>query len=91
MTYEAIANQFQNVSFHQVEHVVHQDHPTPKKHSGRPLFITDDQLNDLITFVCASRHNCRLPWAQLPREYPMCTWKNASEWLITSALRRAGF
>ena len=62
-----------------------------RKRSGRPLFIDDDQLQELITFVCASRHNRRLPWAQLPLEYPMSTWSNATEWSITSALKRAGF
>jgi hypothetical protein len=61
------------------------------KRSGRPPFIADAQLQELIAFVCASCHNRRLSWAELPFEYPMCTWPNATEWSITSALRRAGF
>jgi Transposase len=61
------------------------------KRSGRPPFIANTQLQELIAFVCASCHNRRLSWAELPFEYPMCTWPNATEWSITSALRRAGF
>ena len=41
--------------------------------------------------MCASSHNRRLSWAQLPFEYPMCTWGNATEWTISSAMKRAGF
>ena len=73
MTYEAIAKLFHNISPYQVERVIHKGHPTPKKHSGQPPFITDEQSNELVAFVCASSHNRRLPWAQLPLEYPMCT------------------
>ena len=93
MTYEAIAiaKLFCNVSPYQVERIVHQGHPTPKKRPGQPLFITDEQSTELIAFVCASCHHRCLSWAQLPLEYPMCTWRGASEWSITSALRRAGF
>src|SRR6266513_2094324 len=107
MTYEAIAKLFHNISLYQVEYVVHKDHSTPRyvqlllsqefyltvfsKRSGRPPFITDDQLQELIVFVCASCHNHRLFWAQLPLEYPMCTWPNVTEWSISSVLRRAGF
>jgi hypothetical protein len=61
------------------------------KRSGRPPLITDKQLQELTAFVCASSHNRRLPWAQLPLEYPMCTWENATEWTISSAMKRAGF
>jgi len=60
MTYEAIAKQFRNVSPYQVEYL-------------RPPFITDDQLQELTTFVCASTRNRRLPWERLSFEYPMCT------------------
>ncbi len=90
MIYEAIAKLFRNVSPYQVEYLVQKGHPTPAKRSGRPPIITDDQLQELIIFVCASTHNRRLSWAQLPLEYPMCTWENVSEWSITSAMRRAG-
>ena len=44
MTYEAIAKQFRNVSPRQVEYLVQNGHPTPRKRSGRPPFITDEQL-----------------------------------------------
>ena len=73
MTYEAIAKLFHNISSYQVERVIHKDHPTPKKCSGQPLFITNEQSNELVIFVCASSHNCHLLWAQLHLEYPMCT------------------
>ncbi len=79
MIYEAIAKLFHNISSYQVERVIHKGHPTPKKHSGQPPFITDEQSNELVAFVCASSHNCCLSWAQLSLEYPMCTWKNVSE------------
>ena len=73
MIYEAIAKLFRNVSPYQVEYLVQKGHPTPAKRSSQPPIITDDQLQELITFVCASTHNCRLSWAQLPLEYFMCT------------------
>ena len=57
MTYEAIANQFNDVSSIQVENLIHKGHPTPVKPSGRPPFITDEQSNELATFICASKHN----------------------------------
>ena len=44
MTYEAIAKLFSDISPRQVEHLVQKGHPTPKKCSGRPPFITDEQL-----------------------------------------------
>ena len=107
MTYEAIAKLFHDVSPFQVEYLVQKGHPTPRyvqlslsqefyltissKRSGRPPFIINDQLQELIIFVCASPYNCHLPWAQLPLEYPMSTWPNATEWSISSALRHAGF
>ena len=90
MTYEAIAKLFRDISPYQVEYVIHRGHSTPRKPTGRPPFITGDQLQELIAFVCASAHNRRLSWAQLSLEYPMCTWENVSEWSITSAMRRAG-
>src|SRR6266487_1667349 len=91
MTYEAIAKQFYNVTPFQVEYVIHRGHPTPQKPPGRPPFLTDAQSQELAAFVCASSHNRRLPWPQLPFETPMCTWPNATEASISSALQRAGF
>src|SRR5215471_2654918 len=86
MTYDAIAQQFNDVSSIQVENLIHKGHPTPVKPSGRPPFITDEQTEELITFICASKHNRRLPWSQLSLEYSMCTWPNATASSITSAL-----
>ena len=91
MTYEAIANQFNDVSSIQVENLIHKGHPTPVKPSRQPPFITDEQSNELAIFICASKHNRCLSWFQLPLKYPMCTWPNATVSSITSALRRAGF
>jgi len=90
MTYEAIAKQFRNVTPFQVEYLVHNGHPIPRKRSGRPPFITDDQLKELTAFMYASSRNRRLPWERLPFEYPMCTWENVSEWSIILAMKRAG-
>jgi hypothetical protein len=44
MTYEAIAKQFRNISPRQVEYLIQKGHPTPRKRSGQPPFITDEQL-----------------------------------------------
>ena len=91
MTYEAIAKQFNDVSSIQVENLIHKGYPMPVKSFRQSPFITDEQSNELVTFIYASEHNCRLPWFQLPLEYPMCTWPNATVSSIISALRRAGF
>src|SRR5437667_11500590 len=91
MTYEAIAKQFRDISPRQVQHLVQKGHPTPKKRSGRPPFITDEQLQELTAFVYTSKRTRRLSWTRLPFEYPMCTWENVYEWSISSAIKRAGF
>jgi hypothetical protein len=79
MIYEAIAKLFRNVSPYQVERVIHKGHLTSKKCLGQSFFITDEQSKELVVFVCASSYNRRLPWAQLPLEYSMCTWRGVSE------------
>src|SRR5438034_11460569 len=73
MTYEAIAKLFHDVSPFQVEYLVQKGHPMPRyvqlslsqefyltissKHFGRPFFITNNQLQELILFVYASFYN----------------------------------
>ena len=73
MTYEAIAKQFRNVSPRQIEYLIQKGHPTPQKRPGRPPIISDEQLQELTTFIYAFKCNRRLPWAQLYLEYLMCT------------------
>ena len=60
MIYEAIAKLFHNILSYQVERVIHKDHSTSKKCSDQSFFITDEQFNELVIFVCAFSHNCHL-------------------------------
>ena len=61
------------------------------KHSSRPSFTMNEQLQELTVFVCTFSHNHHLFWTQLPFKYSMRTWENATEWTIFSAMKHAGF
>jgi len=66
-TYRQIATQLQ-LSVDQVGYAVRHAniYLTPQKRSGRPPILTTAQVEELITFVSASKRNRRIAWHRLP-------------------------
>jgi hypothetical protein len=61
---------------------------TPRRRSGRPPILTTNQVEELIEFIAASKHNRRLPFWRLAVELG---WEGVSAGAIKSALARAGY
>lgn len=76
-----------NISYTQARYTIRALRPTPKKSSGRPLKLGPEQVDQLISFIRASRTNRRMPWYQLPAALGF----DCSVEAVTTALRRAGF
>ncbi|OJD20718.1 hypothetical protein ACJ73_07945, partial [Blastomyces percursus] len=47
------------ITHRQVQYACQQEHPTPKKRPGRPVKLTEEQVNEIIEFITASRENRR--------------------------------
>jgi transposase len=60
---------------------------TPKKRSGRPGMLTQEEVDHIVIWVCAMKGNRRTPWAKIP----MILELNVSRSAIRTALRNAGF
>ncbi|KAH7418645.1 hypothetical protein BKA64DRAFT_555014, partial [Cadophora sp. MPI-SDFR-AT-0126] len=60
---------------------------TPKKKSGRPPALTQAQIEELVEFVCASKANRRMSYAQLATVLDFGVKKDA----IRTALAKEGF
>jgi transposase len=55
----------QGLSLRQIEYTYQFIHPTPQKRSGRPPLLTEEQKEELITFVRTSKVTRRLSYLQL--------------------------
>ena len=84
LSYNQIAVRL-GITKNQVHYTIDQGHPTPKKKTGRPPLLDEDQVQDLVAFVCASRQNRRMP---LTRVAEMLGGGHDS---VRSALCREGF
>jgi transposase len=62
-THEAIMKQY-GISRSAVRYACNNP-PTPKKHTGRPARITEEEVQDIIAFICLNRENRRLPYARV--------------------------
>ena len=60
---------------------------TPQKRSGRPPILTQAQVEELVEFVCASKTNRRMSFAQLTEVLNFGVKKDA----IRNTLLREGF
>ena len=85
-TYEAIAAHMKITQF-QVQYSVLRIYPTPEKRSGRPTVLRKDQEEELIEYICSSKHTRRQTYYSLSRQFP---W-GVGEGTIRSVLRRNGF
>ena len=60
---------------------------TPTKRKGRKSMLTDDEVQNIINWICASRKNRRTSWISIPTLLHL----NVSYKTIRTALRNAGF
>ncbi|OJD23870.1 hypothetical protein ACJ73_04772, partial [Blastomyces percursus] len=63
-TYDQIVSHFWRmrrvkITHRQVQYACQQEYPTPKKRPGRPVKLTEEQVNEIIEFITASRENRR--------------------------------
>ena len=84
-TYQQIATHLR-VTLRQVQHAV-TTQATPRRPSGRPPLLPEAQAEELIEFVCASRHGRRMAYWRLPQTLG---WDCSFD-VTKGALRRAGF
>jgi transposase len=60
---------------------------TPKKRHGRPPILTQEEVNDIITWICVSKANRRTLWIKIPMSLKL----NVGYYCVRRALRNAGF
>jgi transposase len=60
---------------------------TPKKRSGRPPTLTEEEVARIIDWACATKGNRRTPWAKIPIILEL----DVSHHAIRTALRNAGY
>jgi transposase len=85
LSYSQIQEQL-NLTPHQIAYAI--NHPTtPKKRKGRPSMLSQEEIDHIIHWVCASPRNRRTAWAKIPIILEL----NVSFYAIRTALRNAGF
>lgn len=84
-TYEQIHQQL-GLTLHQVAYAVNH-RVTPQKRKGRPSVLTQEEVNQIIIWICESKANRRTPWVQIP----IALGLNVGYYCIRNALRNAGF
>jgi transposase len=85
LNYPQIREQL-NLTLHQIAYAV--NHLlTPKKRSGRPSMLSQEEIDHIIHWVCASPRNRRTAWAKTPIILEL----NISFYAIRPALRNTGF
>lgn len=77
------------ITLRQAQYTCRLGHPSPKKRSGRPRVLSDDQVQDLVTFVGASPENKMMSYAELA-EGPFKRW-GVSKDIICRTLTAQGF
>jgi Transposase len=61
--------------------------PTPRKRSGRPSFLSEKTVKQIIDWICVSAANRRSRWDQIPQKLGL----DIRYYCIRYALRKAGF
>jgi Transposase len=75
-----------NLTVRQVRYAINH-RVTPKKSSGKPSTLTQEEVDHIITWVCASKANRRTPLTRIPILLELDT----SFCCIRTALQNAGF
>ena len=73
------------LSVRQIEYTCQFTHPTPQKRTGRPPLLTEEQKNELITFVRSTKVTRRLSYLQLALHF------NWGVDAVQGCLERAGY
>jgi transposase len=84
-TYHQIQEQL-GLTLDQVRYAVHH-RLTPQKRKGRPSKLNQEEVDEIIAWVCASKTNRRTPWVHIPIILEL----NVSYYCVRTALRNAGF
>ena len=77
------------ISQRQVQKAYQQGHPTPQKSSGRPLVLSNEQVDELVLFIRASSYNRSLSYYALATG-PFAYWE-VTDHLIRRALLTRGY
>jgi transposase len=85
-TYEAIMKQY-GVTKNAVRYACHNP-PTPKKSTGRPAAVTEEEIQNIIAFICRNRENRRLPYARVIETLRLSHLTKRS---LSYALQKHGF
>ena len=66
-SYQQISNQL-GISHRQVQYTCQSQRATPRKAHGQPPKLSDDQVNDIIAWISASKINHRMPYHKIVQE-----------------------
>ena len=85
LTYTQIRAQL-GLTLRQIQYALHH-RVTPQKRPGRPSVLTQEEVAEIIDWVCALKGNRRTPWAKIPDILEL----NVGYCAVRTALRNAGF
>jgi transposase len=77
------------ISVRQVGYAIHAERVTPKKRTGRPHQLTNEQIDELVAYVTHSLASRQMSFTRLA-EGPFSHW-NVGEYVLRNALRSRGY
>ncbi|KAI1008128.1 hypothetical protein K3495_g116 [Podosphaera aphanis] len=86
-SYQKIARRLQ-VTYHQARYAANAAHISPKKSSGRHLFLSSEQVDEIEALVISSPEHRQLTYFELA--YTHCSHFGVNEKVIQRAMSRRG-